>query len=545
MLVVARYARVHAQVVPKLLCAVHEGRQNLTAPEGLGSIVLEYLVPVLLGAVLSVARPLAGFVLSQVLRTWRGALVAATAVVGCLAGYPRYSAWLAFAALALLTTLRIVTWVRGPNSLGVIAFAGFFGVNDADGKFRRPKDVAALDVRFMQTCASLLAVHRVQAVEPIRLIDWRPPRMMYEARTYDTFAEWARRASRKCMGVVWGTVSADGHLSNLEFTFNERLYIGGRRLTEFVRDILDNMGQTTADAYTVLELFATDLVAIWGLSRCDLLNRAGRWKDSLLAAADSRAILERTLDNLSTRSDSVLASVLDYQKKRMLPLVLRQQACCLFEGGSWLQAMETLRDALRINPVWPARSLAEFADFYNNYYAYDLITSPLMPRDIVPSPELYWERAQVDMPPIIQLFDQWLYHAPPDLAGDLRRWIDEWFADLAKCHPSNPFVFLYWGDAIKAATRLRWKGEEGPMPLPVLDEVVEKYEQAYRLAPDLPVIASRIAAILGVTASFFPEGTAEFNRRIAKFQKYFAEGSRYFRDVIPFFLMGGAQPGNR
>ena len=138
------------------------------------------------------------------------------------------------------------------------------------------------------------------------------------------------------------------------------------------------------------------------------------------------------------------------------------------------------------------------------------------------------------IPPHLQVLIDWLYLYGHSI-DNLSQKIEVWFSNLTSAFPDNPFIFLYWADAVKIPTRLGLTPEletnlEGHIPLRILDASIEKCERAYSLAPDLYLISSRIAMMLLISAFHFPENSKQFKLRHESMLKYKEKASTHINN---------------
>lgn len=83
---------------------------------------------------------------------------------------------------------------------------------------------------------------------------------------------------------------------------------------------------------------------------------------------------------------------------------------------------------------------------------------------------------------------------------DLSERVEVWFSRLSLLYPDNPFVLLYWGDALNVVTTAK-HGELMSFPDAQLwDPVADKYKEAYALDSELSVAAIRAQGITLPTA---------------------------------------------
>ncbi len=136
------------------------------------------------------------------------------------------------------------------------------------------------------------------------------------------------------------------------------------------------------------------------------------------------------------------------------------------------------------------------------------------------------ERTTPLTPPNLQLLYNWIKGFGAELEN-VEATIEKSFSTLANAFPDNPFVFLYWADAVKAPIRLgvvKPRGRLAPaiepntvgLPISVLEKSVEKLERAYQIAPHLNITASRIVGTSFMIALSYPENGLDHKKWMKK-----------------------------
>lgn len=492
---------------------------------------INYAVPTILALGFGVLKPSLRFVWSDVILTWRGLLIVmATAVTSVV--YPWLGVWAALSFTALFTLQRVYPFFRGVSRSNVIVFGGFFSLGP-DGSLIQPAAAGIPNVRFVETFSNLINSHRIQKIIPIALFDLRPPAFLSSWLNYESFGHLMRRHSRQTLGCVWGVTEPNGKYLRLEITVNPDLYSAGNQIKDFIDDI-KSLGMTESlPTKAAVDLFAHILTAWWGQSLCDSLIAQGRWQDALFAAVDSRHTLEIGVSKLAQGERSA-EDVVSVVRKRILPVVLSQEASCLVAGKKWREGLETLFTALKLNPLFPLDPQS-FDRFYNYNYAWNMAQSPIMPNTVAERlKSIYQAHAMKDTPPILELFLNWIAWAPKENEA-WHSQVDGWFQGLTKAFPSIPYLYLYWGDAIKKLAQTPGQ-EPGVLPLVALDRAIQKYKIAERLAPDNPIVSSRIFGTYGGTLSYFPEASPEHKFRFRQVLEYGAKSTAWMIENVPFEL---------
>ena len=474
---------------------------------------------------------------------------------------------LAVLLAGLFAVHKWVSYKAGPKDATYdVAFAGFYDPSGPEGNFTRSGSSKSLEAEFLRTIRRALNEHRINsgvhiesATEkvdlPLRVVDYRPPRGFHAVRDFEGFEGLARKLASRCVGVVWGTVDKDGRVERFEISVHHSRYHGRRMAEDIFDQVRRVVDQKALPSSTVVRYLARALAALWGGNYCQMLNDLGRHVDSLSIASDSRRLLEGALEDLREDGGPEAVGVVESQKRSLLPSMLRQEAWCLLLDGLKIRALERLFEALKIDPLWPFQTRWSFADFYNNRYAFEaqgltdkwgnLLAAEgdeedapkWAPHGERMSPR-YEERALADVPaPNLPLFVGWIELAL--LEGEnLERRIEEWFAELAEAYPENPFVLIYWGDALKLLAGPRDGWSSAPR-LEKVDAAIGKYEAAYKLDPSLAVVAVRLHTLYIVTASLFRE-TDEWERRLQETAKWSERAIPFYEEHMPQALIRGA-----
>ncbi len=242
--------------------------------------------------------------------------------------------------------------------------------------------------------------------------------------------------------------------------------------------------------------------------------------------------------------------MIEAQRRALLPQVVRQEAASLWYGGQRVRALDRLFEALQLDPWGPIGGRERFREYYNNRYAfslasrYDDFDDFLAARygDGARSDEdhasAYAGRAFAELPPFdLQLFVDWISRAVQD-GGDLADRVDGWFSRLSSLYPDDPFVLLYWGDALNVTTTTK-HGELMSFPDARLwNPVSDKYKKAYALDPRLEVAAVRAQGVVLPTA--YPlRNTTEGERRMNEAFDLLERGIPYFEKYAPWALEEG------
>lgn len=448
---------------------------------------------------------------------------------------------------------------RGPTGAADdVLFAGFFVPSGPEGRLAQGGNARSTESSFFGVFSSTMSEHRLNssglalpvAELPIRALDHRPPEGFAEARDYEGFAKLALRWARGCLGVVWGTLREDGKVERFEVAVDPPRYYGGplyERGLERIRRVAE---REDLPHQAVVRYLAKALAAIWCQGYCDVLNRLERWDEAIPVVADSERLLREALEELEEDAGSGARGSIEAQRKALLPQVIRQEAGSLWYGGHRVRALERLLGALKIDPLGPLGGRERFRERYNNRYAselarkYDQFDAYLAARRGRPfspaeerAPE-YAGRAFEGLPPFdLELFVDWISRAAKG-GEDLTDKVEGWFSELFSLHPDNPFVLLYWGDALNVVTTTK-HGELMSYPNARLwDPVADKYKKAYALDPRLEAAAVRAQGVLMPTAVPL-WNTAEGERRMNEALDLLETGRPFFERYAPWALEEG------
>jgi len=148
-------------------------------------------------------------------------------------------------------------------------------------------------------------------------------------------------------------------------------------------------------------------------------------------------------------------------------------------------------------------------------------------------------RALADLAPVdLELFVDWIGRAASE-GVDLADKVGVWFSRLTSAYPGDPFVRLYWGEALRIVTIVEHGAIMANPDARLWDPVVDKFKRAYALDPMLAVAAVRAAGVLLPTA--YPvRDTPEGERRLAEaFDLMVEKGKPFYERFAPWALEGG------
>lgn len=450
---------------------------------------------------------------------------------------------------------RFEEYERGPDgALYDVLFAGFFLPSGPEGRFTNGGASRAVEREFLGIFRRELASHRLNtsgiklrgAALAARILDHRPPAGYIGAHDHESFAEVMKRLAERTLGVVWGTVR-DGGLGTLEVIVNpDRFYGGPAALVTFssVKRLADRENLPTMPR-TVFA--ARALAAMWAQSFCAELDRRGSHAESYVVASDSQRLLERALEDLGRDLGPAEHAVVEEQRRGLLPHVIRQEASSLWQQGETKEALGRLLDALKIWPYGPLSGRGEFREYCEAEYAFSIArrtenfkqflednyeTPPSFKRDLV---RQYAGRSLVGLPPVdLSLFLGWVQEAFKR-GVDVEQDVESWFYQLATRHPEEPFVVACWGEARRVVAVQKYGAGFGSPSSWRMDRAREKFEEAYRMDPNIPYFAARVQAI-GFTAATAFADTDEVQRRFEEAARWWEKAKPFYREHAPWLL---------
>lgn len=448
---------------------------------------------------------------------------------------------------------------RGPGgTTDDVLFAGFFVPSGSEGRLTHGGNARSMEAVFFDAFSETMSEHRLNSTGlavpgvqlPIRALDHRPPEGFAEVRDYDGFSGLTGRWANECLGVVWGVLREDGKIERFEVTVDPGRYHGGPLYERGLGRIRRVAERGDLSHQAVVRYLAKALAAVWCQGYCDVLNRQRRWDEAIPLVADSERLLREALEELGEEAGTGAGDIVEAQRKALLPQVMRQEAASLWHGGRKFRALDKLFEALKLDPWGPVGGRERFREYYNNHYAfclasqYDDFDDFLAARygDGARSDEdrasAYAGRAFADLPPFdLQLFVDWISRAAQD-GGDLTDTVDGWFSRLSALYPDDPFILLYWGDALNVITTTK-HGKLMSFPDARLwDPVADKFKKAYTLDPRMEVAAARAQGVILPTA--YPlRNTAEGERRINEAFDLLERGRPFFERYAPWALEEG------
>lgn len=518
---------------------------NFNPNEELFKIVLSYIVPLLLGGIISFLGGLVDFIWKDILRTWRVLVIVGVLILSYFF-VPVYSVWLALLALLIFTFIELRSYSTGHNKGAFnVLFTGFYVMSGKNGKFVRSGNAKFLDSKVFNTINDLISDNRIQEFVPIQLLSFKPPRIIYAKDDYETYKARMEKYALNNLGVIWGIIDESGKIKNFQTTINKVNFTGQERAQKSFDEITQVFDVDGISTNIALEFTATALATMWGQCFCDMLNDLGHWQPSLQLAKHSRQKFEQALDQLRKKAGAPADQTVVFERKRILPAYIRQEALA-YEANSDETAIPKLLDALLIDPYWFFDGKEDFAEFYNNRYLWDVSNHSTASEHLTKERERFEHRGMVTLPPNFQLFINWIengaYHSN---IQDLEEKIDCWFTSLANEHPNNPFVYLYWADAMRILGRVNLRNDGNDeidkieednfvvLPVEVLDKMIEKCEKAHDIDPTLVITSVRLGILYMSSAVQFDEDSDEFKRRFDLVSKFSKIGKRFYDEYLP------------
>lgn len=449
---------------------------------------------------------------------------------------------------------------RGPDGAFYdVLFAGFFLPSGPEGRLTGGGASSALGGRFAEILRRELGGHRLSTsgIElagvdlPVRLLDNRPPAGYAGDHDHESFSGVAKRLAERSLGVVWGTVGEGGGLQTLEVVVNpDRFYGGPLALGGFsgVKRLADREDLPSG---VRVAFAAKALAAMWAQSFCAELDRRGMGAESYRVASDSRRLVERALDDLERELGPGVSAAVEGQRRELLPGIVRQEASSLWRGGEEREALGRLADALKIWPYGPLSGPGELREFCESDYAFGLAGKlESFERFVEENYEdaarparrglvrQYTQRAMVGLPPVdFELFVGWIEEAIKR-GVDVEEDAERWFSELAAAYPEDPFVVAYWGEARRLIALQKYGAGFGSPTSWRMDRAAEKFEEARRMAPDVPYFAARVQAIRFTAATGFAH-TDEGERRFEEAASWWEKARPYYREHASWMLEPG------
>ena len=449
---------------------------------------------------------------------------------------------------------------QGPDrALYDVLFAGFFLPSGPEGRLTGGGSSRALGARFTEIFRRELGNHRLNTSGleldgvdlPVRLVEHLPPPAYAAELDHVGFSGAAERLAERSLGVVWATVGDGGGLQTLEVVVNpDRFYGGPLALGGFagVKRLADREDLPSGAR---IAFAARALAAMWAQSFCAELDRRSMHAASYRVASDSRRLVERALGDLGRELGPGERAAVEEQRRGLLPGIVRQEASSLWRRGEKKEALGRLADALKIWPYGPLSGPGEFREFCESDYAFGLAhRMESFERFVDENYEgaarparrglsrKYAQRALAGLPPVdLELFVCWIEEAIKrgiDVEEDAERW----FSELAATYPEDPFVVAYWGEARRLVAVQKYGAGLGSPTSWRMDRAVEKFEEAYRVAPNDPYFAARVHAIR-FTAAIALAHTDEGERRLDEAMGWWEKAKPYYREHAPWALEPG------
>ena len=449
---------------------------------------------------------------------------------------------------------------RGPDgAFNDVLFAGFFLLSGPEGRLTGGGSSRALGARFAEVFGRELGGHRLNTLGielpgvglPVRLIDHRPPAAYAGSHDHESFSGVAERLAERSLGVVWGTVGAGGGLQTLEVVVNPDRFHGGPLALGGFAGVKRLADREDLPSGSRIAFGARALAAMWAQSFCGELDRHGMHAESYRVASDSRRLVERALDDLGRELGPGESAAVEEQRRELLPGIVRQEASSLWRRGSERQALGRLADALKIWPYGPLSGPGEFREFCESHHAFEFArrfenfeafveenyegSERPARRGLI---RQYAQRALAGLPPVdFELFVVWIEEAIKraiDVEGDVERW----FSELVAAYPEDPFVVAYWGEARRLIAVQKYGAGPGSPTSWCMDRAAEKFEDAHRMAPDVPYFAARVQGIRFTAATGFAR-TEEGERRFDEAAAWWEKAVPYYREHAPWALEPG------
>lgn len=508
--------------------------------------VINQAVPLVVGAVLLVAGKIGGLALSEILLS-RRVLVLILAVLLAILVAPEYTAWVALGVFAALLFTRLGLYLRGPDKRPSVVFTGFYRMDGPHGRLARSGASSVFDTEFLLNLERVLGGHSIQREVPIPVVEFRPPRIVYSLLTYTSFGRLMRRYAKRCLAVMWGTVSDDGNVLRLDVVVDPGHLAGGERGAKLFSAFEGIVQCTDVDSVEKLNFVGNCSAALWGHTFCGQLSAGGKWRAALAAAVDSRRIVEDAILRIHEKGGPRSVAESDIVGQRLLPMFELEAARSRLQGDRPVDAVQDLVTAIVMHPLWPFSTENEYESFYNARYEAGLVKrAPVTKAVVAAYLDRVADRAMLDGQSSLELFLEWLAVHGKDIPN-LEERIDAWFESIVNAHGDSPFPLIYWADAVKIPFRILPDDEKAELappdvrPLGVLVKAIEKCESAYAIAPHMHVISAKLMGMYLALTGYFEESTPQYQLARAKLDEHITLFRRYMDENMPMEMY--ADPG--
>lgn len=492
-------------------------------------IILGYLLPLLLAGLLSVAGKFFGFIYFEFLNLRRVLILILVFIISFYFA-PYWAVWITLIGFLLLVGLSLLRFFNGPTKGNKIIFAGFYDNSDPKGRLSRSGQSRLLEVQFLEKFRALIEPNEILREKiGLEIVDFRVPALIHSWMDVEEFNGLADRYKKQGLGVIWGTVDKDGNLEFLDAKLDTKIYFGKDKAQELVTGAVKILRRSALNAEEKTEFIAHTLAAIWINSFNNMLADFGDWNNALMVTKEARRVFGKVLEHLDNHPTEGVAKILEYSKRMILPGFLIEEARGMVDAGCWEEAFELLIKTLVLNPFYPMNSSDEFCDFYIAQYSASVVMDAPLKDEFADHLLRKLEKQTTPItPPNLQLLINWLFGCGRNLKN-IERTIEISFKELLEAFPNNPFIYLFWADALKIPVRIgvvKPKGKlaismsadgEG-LPVSILEQSILLLEKAYELCPGMPIISSRIAITAMVVAISYPEKGLDWKKWMKKFE---------------------------
>jgi hypothetical protein len=451
---------------------------------------------------------------------------------------------------------RFEEYERGPeDAIHDLLFAGIFLPSGPEGRLTSGGASRAFEQLFLEVFRRELDGHYVNNANleimgtpvSMHLLDYRPTPDYVDLHDYESFSEFTGGLTEHALGIIWGTVSEGGGLQTLEVVANPDQFYGGYEALAIFTGVKRLADREDLPARARIVFAAQALAAIWANSLCAVLDGQGMHSEAYMVASDSRRLVERALESLEQSLGDIERATVEEQRRGLLPQIVRQEASSLWRRGAKREALTRLLDALKIWPYAPFSGRGEFREYIESAHAFSLAHrseewEQRLAENVKNKPGLrrsrawqYAERARIGVPsPNLPLFLDWIGEEL-QRGIDLEEEVEHWFAELAGCYPEDAFVVTPWGEARRLVAVHKYGAGAGSPTAWRLDRAAEKFETAYRMAPDVPYFAARVHGIK-FTAAITLASTEDGERRLAEQAEWWEKAKPYYREHAPWAL---------
>ncbi len=287
--------------------------------------VLANVIPLIIGLAITFLGRFVGFIYTEIITPRFVAILVLTFLVGVLINVD-LAGWITLTVFLLLCILSIIRYLVGPKRAMSIVFSGFYDVSSKNGKFCRTGASNLLDAQFSKSLIPAIERTGVTQVRPISVVTFKPPALIHSWIDHEHFDRLMRRYAKRTLGVVWGTLNADGQLNHLDIKLNVDVYSGHIAAEEMLNDSLAFLNGTDVNSEDKVRFIAETLGAFWGNAFSNDLAENNEAVTALEITKASIRLFESALTRLETQVGVGRADVTKLLRSEMLPNIAIEEA---------------------------------------------------------------------------------------------------------------------------------------------------------------------------------------------------------------------------